>query len=70
MYDGIQHSGVCLDHGAVKGDKAVDLVLHVAELGIDRGCKALLLCRADLFIVQWESMLEVYPKAVYGGWIF
>jgi len=25
---------------------------------------------ADLFIVQWESMLEVYPKATYGGWIF
>ena len=25
---------------------------------------------ADLFIVQWESMLEVFPKAVYGGWIF
>ncbi len=25
---------------------------------------------ADLFIVQWESMLEVYPDAVYGGWIF
>ncbi len=25
---------------------------------------------ADLFVVQWESMLEVYPKAVYGGWIF
>lgn len=25
---------------------------------------------ADLFIVQWESMLELYPKAVYGGWIF
>ena len=24
---------------------------------------------ADLFIVQWEDMLEVYPKAVYGGWI-
>lgn len=24
---------------------------------------------ADLFIVQWESMLEVYPNAVYGGWI-
>ena len=23
----------------------------------------------DLFIVQWEDMLEVYPKAVYGGWI-
>ena len=25
---------------------------------------------ADLFIVQWESMLKMYPKAVYGGWIF
>ena len=23
----------------------------------------------DLFIVQWESMLKLYPKAVYGGWI-
>ena len=25
---------------------------------------------ADLFIVQWKEMLEVYPKAVYGGSIF
>ena len=25
---------------------------------------------ADLFIVQWEEMLELYPKAVYGGPIF
>lgn len=25
---------------------------------------------ADLFIVQWKSMLKVYPKAVYGGWIY
>ena len=25
---------------------------------------------ADLFIVQWESMLNLYPKAKYGGWIF
>lgn len=25
---------------------------------------------ADLFIVQWKSMLKLYPKAVYGGWIF
>ena len=24
----------------------------------------------DLFIVQWESMLELYPKAVNGGWIY
>lgn len=25
---------------------------------------------ADLFIVQWEEMLEVYPKSTYGGWIY
>ena len=25
---------------------------------------------ADVFIVQWESMLKFYPKAKYEGWIF
>lgn len=25
---------------------------------------------ADLFVVQWENMLKLYPKAKYGGWIF
>lgn len=25
---------------------------------------------SDTFIVQWEEMLELYPKAVYGGWIY
>lgn len=25
---------------------------------------------ADLFIVQWETMLKIYPKSVYGGWIY
>lgn len=25
---------------------------------------------ADLFIVQWESMLDVYEDATYGGWIY
>lgn len=25
---------------------------------------------ADTFIVQWESMLEHYPKAKFGGWIY
>ena len=25
---------------------------------------------ADLFIVQWKEMLELYPKAVYGGAIY
>jgi UDP-N-acetylglucosamine:LPS N-acetylglucosamine transferase len=25
---------------------------------------------ADEFIVQWESMLKLYPKATYGGWIY
>ena len=25
---------------------------------------------ADTVVVQWESMLELYPKAIYGGWIY
>ena len=25
---------------------------------------------ADLFVVQWESMLKLYPKAKYGGCIY
>lgn len=25
---------------------------------------------ASLFIVQWDSMLELYPNATYGGWIY
>lgn len=25
---------------------------------------------SNLFIVQWEEMLENYPKAIYGGWIY
>ena len=24
----------------------------------------------DLFIVQWEELLKIYPKAVYGGRVF
>ncbi len=25
---------------------------------------------ANLFIVQWEDMLKIYPNAVFGGWIY
>ncbi len=25
---------------------------------------------ADYFVVQWEDMLKLYPKAVFGGWIY
>ena len=25
---------------------------------------------ADLFIVQWEEMLKIYPKAVYFGGVY
>lgn len=25
---------------------------------------------ADYFIVQWKSMLKLYPKAIYSGWIY
>lgn len=25
---------------------------------------------ADMFIVQWQSMLKLYSNATYGGWIY
>lgn len=25
---------------------------------------------ADLFVVQWKELLNIVPKAVYGGWIY
>ncbi len=25
---------------------------------------------SDLFIVQWDSLKDLYPKAVVGGWIY
>lgn len=25
---------------------------------------------ANLFIVQWKSMLKLYPKSIYSGWIY
>jgi beta-1,4-N-acetylglucosaminyltransferase len=25
---------------------------------------------ANLFVVQWEEMKKLYPRAVYGGWIY
>ena len=25
---------------------------------------------SDMFIVQWESMKEMYPNSTYGGWIY
>lgn len=25
---------------------------------------------ADLFVVQWETLLDIYPKAVFGGSIY
>ena len=33
-------------------------------------CGRLVYKFADHFIVQWESMLEYYPNAIYGGWIY
>lgn len=25
---------------------------------------------SDIFIVQWKKLVEKYPKAIYGGWIY
>ena len=63
------------------GSMNIFLVVIFATIGADIGAlfnyylarwlgRPIVYKFADLFIVQWEEMLELYPNAVYGGWIF
>lgn len=55
--------------GKIFGSKII-YIETFANINRKTATGRLLYLFADTFIVQWESMLDVYPKAVYGGWIF
>ena len=40
------------------------------KIDLEEVCDYKLYPIADKFIVQWESMKELYPKADFGGWIY
>ena len=55
--------------GKIFGSKII-YIETIANINTKTATGKLIYMIADLFIVQWESMLKLYPKAVYGGWIF
>ncbi|MFV0250426.1 MAG: PssD/Cps14F family polysaccharide biosynthesis glycosyltransferase [Bacilli bacterium] len=55
--------------GKIFGSKIIFIETY-ANINTKTKAGKLIYLFSDLFIVQWESMLELYPKAVYGGWIF
>ena len=55
--------------GKIFGSKII-YIETIANINQKTATGKLIYPIADLFIVQWKEMLEVYPKAVYGGSIY
>lgn len=66
---GVHTAGPMCCLGKIFGSKII-YIETFANIHSKTATGSLIYKFADLFIVQWESMLEVYPKAKFGGWIF
>ena len=55
--------------GKIFGSKVI-FIETFANINTKTSTGKLIYPIADLFIVQWEDMLDVYKDATYGGWIF
>lgn len=64
------HTGVIMCYIAKLFRKKVIYIETFANINSRTMSGRLVYPIADLFIVQWKNMLNLYPKAVYGGWIF
>ena len=64
------HTGVIMCYIAKLFRKKVIYIETFANICSKSMSGSLVYPIADMFIVQWKSMLNLYPKAVYGGWIF
>lgn len=64
------HTGVIMCYIAKLFRKKIIYIETFANIKTKSVSGRLVYPIADMFIVQWESMLKLYPKAVYGGWIF
>ncbi len=63
------HTSVPLVYIAKIFGKQVIYIESIARLHTKSMAGSMIENKADLFIVQWESMLKVYPKAEYHGQI-
>ena len=64
------HTGVFMCYLAKLFRKKVIFIETFANISTKTMSGSMVYPIADLFIVQWHGMLKLYPKAVYGGWIF
>ena len=64
------HTGVVMCYIAKLFRKKVIYIETFANISSKSMSGRLVYPIADMFIVQWRSMLKFYPNAIYGGWIF
>ena len=66
---GVHTAGPMCCIGKIFGSKII-YIETFANMVTKTATGKLLYPISDKFIVQWESMKEIYPKADFGGWIF
>ena len=64
------HTGVIMCYIAKLFRKKIIYIETFANIHTKSVSGKLVYPIADVFVVQWKSMLKLYPKATYGGWIF
>ena len=66
---GVHTAGPMCCIGKIFGSKVI-YIETFANMVTKTATGKLLYPISDKFIVQWESMKKLYPKADFGGWIF
>lgn len=66
---GVHTAGPICCLGKILGSKII-YIETFANISTKTVTGKLLYPISDKFIVQWESLLKLYPEATYGGWIF
>ena len=66
---GVHTAGPMCCIGKIFGSKII-YIETFANMVTKTSTGKLLYPISDKFIVQWESMKELYPEAEFGGWIF
>ena len=66
---GAHVGGVMCLIGKILGSKVI-FIETFANINTKTATGKLVYKFADKFIVQWDSMKDIYPNAIDGGWIF
>lgn len=66
---GVHTSGPICCFGKIFGTRII-YIETFANINSKTVTGKLLYPISDKFIIQWESLKELYPSSVYGGWIF